>query len=51
VLHEAETDLIVDFYGGFFAESCVFICMEYVLHLILSSLVYMLILDGRRKFR
>ena len=30
VLHEAKTDLIVDFYGGFFAESCVFICMEYV---------------------
>jgi len=30
VLHEAKTDLIVDFYGGFFAESCVFICMEYM---------------------
>jgi mitogen-activated protein kinase kinase len=30
VLHEAKTNLIVDFYGGFFAESCVFICMEYV---------------------
>ena len=29
-IHQAKTNLIIDFYGGFFAESCVFICMEYV---------------------
>ncbi|RKP39144.1 kinase-like domain-containing protein [Dimargaris cristalligena] len=30
VLHEASSPYIVDFYGAFFIESCVYYCMEYM---------------------
>ncbi|KAJ1979694.1 MAP kinase kinase Wis1 [Dimargaris verticillata] len=30
VLHEAHSPYIVDFYGAFFIESCVYYCMEYM---------------------
>ncbi|KAJ1926436.1 MAP kinase kinase Wis1 [Tieghemiomyces parasiticus] len=30
VLHEARSPYIVDFYGAFFIESCVYYCMEYM---------------------
>ncbi|KAJ1871528.1 MAP kinase kinase Wis1 [Coemansia sp. RSA 990] len=30
VLHKARSPYIVDFYGAFFAESCVYYCMEYM---------------------
>ncbi|RHZ86246.1 hypothetical protein Glove_53g98 [Diversispora epigaea] len=30
VLHQSKNDFIVDFYGAFFTESCVYYCMEYM---------------------
>ncbi|CAG8635920.1 11939_t:CDS:2, partial [Racocetra fulgida] len=30
ILHKAKSDYIVDFYGAFFIESCVYYCMEYM---------------------
>lgn len=30
VLHQSNSDFIVDFYGAFFTDSCVYYCMEYM---------------------
>ncbi|RIB11085.1 MAP kinase [Gigaspora rosea] len=30
ILHKAKSEYIVDFYGAFFIESCVYYCMEYM---------------------
>lgn len=30
MLHKAKSSEIVDFYGAFFIESCVYYCMEYM---------------------
>ncbi|KAI8924403.1 kinase-like domain-containing protein [Entophlyctis helioformis] len=30
VLHSSHSPFIIDFYGAFFAESCVYMCMEYM---------------------
>lgn len=30
ILHKSTSDYIVEFYGAFFIESCVYYCMEYM---------------------
>ncbi len=30
VLHRSKSKYIVEFYGAFFTESCVYVCMEYM---------------------
>ncbi len=30
ILHKSQSSYIVEFYGAFFAESCVYYCMEYM---------------------
>ena len=30
ILHKSNSDYIIEFYGAFFVESCVYYCMEYM---------------------